>query len=40
MENLEKTKNSFGDNDIKQDIFWNRILRKIKRQISTRLRER
>jgi hypothetical protein len=29
MENLEETENSFGDNDTKEKIFFNRILREI-----------
>jgi hypothetical protein len=40
MENLEETKNSFGDNGVKEKIFWNKILREVKRLISTRLREK
>jgi hypothetical protein len=37
MEKLEGNENSFGDNDIQEEIFWNRILTEIKRLISTRL---
>ena len=40
MENLEGTEDFFGDNDIKEKILWNRILREIKRQNSTRSRGR
>jgi hypothetical protein len=40
MENLKGTENILGDNDIKEKIFWNRILREIKRLYSTRLRKR
>jgi hypothetical protein len=40
MENLERTENFFGNNDIKQKILWNGILRKINRLNSTGLREK
>ena len=39
MENLEGNENFFGDNDIKEKILWNGILREINRLNSTRLRE-
>jgi hypothetical protein len=31
MENLDGNENSLGDNGVKEKIFWNRILREIKR---------
>jgi len=37
---MEGNDNSFGNNGVKEKIFWNRILKEIKRLISTRLREK